>query len=226
MNNYQTVQNVTPQKKGGGDKYGHARMILEKMFITPEEISSAGFFYKKSEIELLQQNFLPPDMLLGLRDNKCVIVAGPPEPLSCSAMTTKNCFFRIDDPYCLAQELLKDKVGFGWLILQPPFYMDSHVVGNSEYERKENWEGLKKKLSKFDLIKVASNAAEIAWVLLVYQHLRRKKFFISRYDGVGVIVDEETPSFLKKTRGWGCNINYTQGNKEGIEIGANSGSII
>lgn len=229
MKNYQTVQNVTP-KKGGSDKYGHSRMILEDMFITPEEISSAGFFYKKAEIKLLQQSFLPSDILLGCRDNKCVIVVGPPEPLSCSTMTTKNCFFRIDDPYSLSYETFfkKDKVNFGWLILQPPFDLDAIFVGNPEYERKQKWVDFKKKLIKFDLIKVAKNAAEVAWVLLVYQQTRKKKFFLSRGDGVGVDVADEdlTPPFLKKTRGWGCNINYIQGNKEGIIIGANGGAIV
>ncbi|MFA6284953.1 MAG: hypothetical protein WC643_00265 [Parcubacteria group bacterium] len=168
-----------PKVKGGlvipANDYDLARTILGKDFITPEEIAAArGLTYSEEQLRHFADTLPSEEVLQWLRDNGCMLVAGPPSPMSLlEVRSLKKKLFYSETGGWYADESQKfsreDKVGSEWLMLRKT------PVANSTSKM---WSEQQELISEVEYV---PNVAEATWGLTTYKEVRGEYLLPSIY---------------------------------------------
>lgn len=150
------------------DNYLLAQQILGKDFISPEDIAKAcGIIYTSKQIKQLRapDSFPTPDAIKRCRNEDCILVAGPPNPLSLLdiCILKPNMFWSTGEGwYSLDVQTFSrnDKVESSWIAIGKKAVL--HSTG-------KNW-GTHQELR--DQSTYVPNVAEVVWGLMTYKMVR------------------------------------------------------
>lgn len=146
------------------DSSDFARQLLGKDFFHPREIASArGLVYSDAQLAELERTIPNEETLKWIRDNNCMLVAGPPQAMEFNDVWLLDGTHFSEDgkEYARCEGIFRhDKVTCGWLVIR------KGPVPGSVFRA---WPDQKKLLTEGEYV---PNDAELVWAATTYRAVR------------------------------------------------------